>query len=382
MDFSLTAEQREIQESVLTLCNSKLNKTADRDDEHGVFPADKWKRCCEFGLAGLPVPEEYGGLGLDMLTTALAIRSLGYGCRDEGLVFSLCAHLLTCAVPIWRFGSEEQKRKYLPGLCSGNLIGANGMSEADAGSDAAAIVTSAKKEAEGYLINGAKIFVTNAPVADLLLIYARHEGGMKMLDISAFLVERRNPGCKIGQVFKKMGLCTSPIGEVILDHCRLPAASLLGRERMGMSIFNHSMLWERIIMAAYHVGAMEQQYELTARYASVRRQFGKKLSGFDRVSDRLINMKMRLESARLMLYKVCWSYDNNQADLSQAAMLKLSASESKVKNSLDAVQIFGAYGYMKESRVEKQLRDSIAATIYSGTSEIQRKIIAEQIGSE
>ncbi len=382
MDFNFTTEQMEIRKSILQLCNGKLNQNIHEDDEQSVFPEQKWKLCGQFGIPGLPVADEYGGLGRDMLTTALAIQTLGYGCRDEGLVFSLCAHLLTCVVPIWQFGTETQKRKYLPKVCSGEYIGGNGISEADAGSDIAAITTMVEKQDNAYIINGAKIFVTNAPVADLLIIYAKHYQGMKMFDISAFLVETSNPGFKIGQIFKKMGLRTSALSEVILEQCRLPAENLLGRERMGMNIFNHSMLWERIIMGAYHIGAMEQQYETTVKYAGIHKQFGQKILKFQSVADKLVDMKMRLETAKLMLYKVCWNYDHDQADPADAAMLKLLTSEAKVKNSLEAVQIFGAYGYLKESPVEKQLRDSVAATIYSGTSEIQRKIIAEKIESE
>jgi alkylation response protein AidB-like acyl-CoA dehydrogenase len=381
VDFTFTDEQKEIQKSILKLCTSKLNEHIYEDDEGSVFPMDKWKLCGQFGIPGLPVPEEYGGIGQGMLTTALAIQSLGYGCKDEGLVFSLCAHLLTCVIPIWCFGTEEQKQMYLPKLCSGEYIGGNGITEADAGSDVSAITTKVIKEDSHYCIHGAKIFVTNGPVANLLIIYAKHLRGMKMLDISAFMVETSNPCFHVGQVFKKMGLRTCTLSEVILDHCRVPEQNILGRERMGMTVFNHSMLWERIIMAAYHIGSMKQQYEVVVEYASMRKQFGQKIIEFQDVGDKLVEMKLRIETATLLLYKVCWNYDNNQADLSDAALLKLLTSESKVKNSLSAVQIFGAYGYMKESLVEKQLRDSIASTLYSGTSEIQKKIISEKIRS-
>jgi L-prolyl-PCP dehydrogenase len=382
MDFGITAEQKDIEKSVIELCNRALNEGVFKDDASSTFPTLKWKAACDFGITGIPVPAEYGGLGKDMLTTAIAIRALGYGCRDEGLVFSLCAHMLTCAVPVMHFGTAEQKRKYLPGLCSGDWIGGNGMTEADAGSDISSISASAIKAGNAYVLNGTKLFVTNGPVADLLVIYARHPDGMKMLDISAFLVETGTNGFSIGQVFEKMGLRTSPLCEVVLNDCSIPAENLLGRERMGLSVFNLSMLWERIIMAAYHVGAMEQQHELCVRYSSIRSQFGKKIIDYERVSDRLVNMKMRIEASKLLLYKTAWDSDNGNAGLADAAMLKLMSSESRVENSLDAVRIFGAYGYMKESDVEKQLRDSIAATIYSGTSDIQRKIIAEQMGAD
>ena len=376
MDFTFTDEQKEIQKSVLQLCLSKLNDNIFIDDEQAVFPIEKWKICGQFGIPGLPIPEEYGGIGRDMLTTALAIRSLGYGCKDEGLVFSICAHMLTCAIPLWCFGTQEQKTTYLPKLCSGEYIGGNGITEAGAGSDISSIAAKVEKEGNYYSLQGTKIFVTNGPVANLLVIYAKHPDGMNMLDISAFIIETDCPGFSIGQVFKKMGLRTCTLSEVVLDKVRVPEQNLLGRERRGMNVFNKSMLWERIIMGAYHIGAMEQQYELTVKYALLRKQFGQTIISFQQVSDKLVAMKMRIETAKLLLYKVCWNYDNNQADLSQAAMLKLLTSESKVKNSLSAVQIFGAYGYWTESDVDKQLRDSIAATLYSGTSEIQKHIIS------
>lgn len=380
MDFTLTAEQLEIEQSVLNLCRAKLNDRIFQDDETETFPSDKWKTCAAFGLPGLPVPKEHGGLGFTMLTTALAIRSLGYGCRDEGFVFSLCAHILTCIVPLCTFGTEELKRKYLPGLCDGRFIGGNGMTEADAGSDTSAIATRANREGNDYILNGAKLFVTNGPVAELLVIYARHPHGMKSLDISAFLVETGTPGIRVGQHLHKMGLRTSPMSEILLDGCRVPEGNILGRERFGMMVFNHSMLWERTVMAAYHIGAMERQYESVLNYASLRKQSGQKIIKFDAVGGRLVDMKMRIETAKLLLYKTCWDYDNGATRPDGASMLKLYTSESKVKNSLDAVSIFGAYGYMKETDTEKELRDSVAATIYSGTSDIQRKIIAEQLG--
>lgn len=380
MDFNLTEDQLIICESIKELCRKKLNENTFEDDEKSNFPLKKWKICGEFGIQGLPIPEEYGGLDQDLLTTALAIRSLGCGCKDEGLVFSICAHMLTCVIPIWQFGSEEQKKKFLPLVASGEMIGGNGITEADAGSDTSAIRTKVTKEDGYYIIDGSKIFVTNGPVADLLIIYAKHPQGMKMLDISAFIIEQETEGFNIGQVFRKMGLRTAPLSEVILDKCKVPAGSLLGRERLGMKVFNHSMLWERIVMGAYHIGSMQQQYDLVLEYANQRKQFGQKIIRFQNIADKLIEMKMRIQLAELMLYKVCWNYDNNKTNLTEAAMLKLLTSEYKVKNSLDSVQIFGAYGYLKESQVEKQLRDSIASKIYSGTTEIQRKIISENMG--
>lgn len=312
-----------------------------------------------------------------MLTTALAIEALGKTCMDEGLIFSICAHLCTCAVPVMLEGTREQKEHWLPGLASGQMIGGNGITEADAGSESTAMSTLVKANGRGYRLNGAKMFVTNAPVADLLIIYARHPGGIRMLDVSAFAVEKGNSGMFIGQTFEKMGLRTSPISEVILSDCQVPSGSLIGGERRGMAVFNASMLWERILMSAYHIGSMAQQYQTVLDHANSRVQFGKKIVKHEKVADKLIDMKLRIEAARLILYETCWKYDHGACRMADASKIKLMASEAKVKNSIDAVQLSGAYGYMKENIVEKQLRDSMSATIYSGTSEMQKIIIGE-----
>lgn len=377
MDFSLTREQTAICRAVKEVCTGYFSRQDTATDSG--FAHDLWRKVCGIGVLGLPVPEELGGTGGDMLTTALAIQTLGRYCHDEGLVFSLCAHLCTCLIPLAHFGTDDQKQAYVPSLADGAMIGGNGITEANAGSDSGSITTCVTPEDDGFVIHGAKTFVTNAPLADLLLIYARHEGGMKMMDVSCFVLPKDTPGLCLGQTYEKMGLETSPLSEVLLNGCRVSRSSLLGRERLGLQVFNHSMLWERILMSAYHVGAMESQFDTVLEYAGARSQFDRKIKKHDRVADLLVEMKMRLTTSRLMLHHVCWTYDRGAADLADAAMLKLQCSESKVKNSLDAVQIFGAYGYMKESAVEKQLRNSIAATIYSGTSQMQRKIIGDQL---
>jgi alkylation response protein AidB-like acyl-CoA dehydrogenase len=376
LDFSLNREQTAICRSIKELCTdyfSRADVAADKSFRH-----DLWKKICGIGVLGLPVPENLGGTGYDMLTTALAIQTLGRYCPDEGFVFSLCAHLCTCLIPLVHFGTDKQTKRYLSPLIEGAMIGGNGITEADAGSDTSAIITCVTREKNSYVIDGAKIFVTNAPVSDVLLIYARHKGGMKMMDLSCFVVDKETPGLSLGQTYDKMGLETSPLSEVLLDQCRVSPEDLLGRERFGLQVFNHSMLWERILMSAYHVGAMESQFDRVMEHTGARSQFNRKIKKHDRVADMLVEMKLRLTSSRLMLHHVCWSYDQADAGLPEAAMLKLQCSESKVKNSLDAVQLFGAYGYMKENAVERELRDSIAATIYSGTSQIQRKIIGDQ----
>jgi alkylation response protein AidB-like acyl-CoA dehydrogenase len=377
MNFNLTNEQKDLYKMILEFSKKKLNDNVFIDDENSDFPIKKWKQCGELGIHGLPISSMYCGQEMSMLDTALAIESLAYGCMDEGLIFSICAHMLACSVPLNKFGNELQKKKYLPGLSTGDIICGNAISEADSGSDLKSLKTTIKKNDTHFILNGTKIFVSNGPMANLFIIYAKHKNGLDMLDISAFLVQKDFIGIINGQRFKKMGLRTCPLGEILLDNCEVPFENLLGRERMGMTIFNYSMLWERIIMSAYHLGSMKQQYEIALKYANTRKQFNQRIICFPDISNKLIDMKIKIKTSELLLYKTCWNFDNNILEKDDPSILKLSVSESKVKNSLDALQIFGAYGYLKENQVEKQLRDSIAATIYSGTSEIQRKIIAE-----
>ena len=380
MDFNLSKEQEQICRIIREESRKVLNDNIFEDDKESIFPTRKWQICSQLGIQGLPVPREYGGAGMDLLTTALAIQHLAYVCKDEGLVFSICAHLCTVAIPLWKHGTDMQKNEFLTKIATGEYIGANAITETGAGSDPAGMLTTAQKNDQTYTLNGTKLFVTNAPVSDLLVIYARHPNGMKMMDISAFLVLKDNAGLRIGQDFEKMGLRTSAMSEVVLTDCIVPFEMLLGRERWGMAIFTEAMFWERIVMSAYHIGAMEQQYNMASQYANSRKQFGEKIIQFSAVSDRLIKMKMRIETARLFLYKTCWKYDTTgKRNMADASMLKLLVSDARVKSSLDAVQILGAYGYMKENDAEKQLRDSIASKIYSGTSEIQKKIIAEEL---
>ncbi|OMF96009.1 acyl-CoA dehydrogenase family protein [Paenibacillus sp. FSL R7-0273] len=380
MDFSLTDDQKQICGLMEELSVRYLNDGVYADDERAVFRRDKWARIADTGLLGLPFPEDYGGTAQGMLTTALAIRALAQNCLDEGLVFSVCAQMSACQVPLWQYGTPEQQAAYLEPLISGRFIGSSVITEPEAGSDSAALSTAVLKTADGYELHGIKTFATLAPEADCLLVYGKHSGGIPALDVSAFILEKKGAEYRIGQVFEKMGLRTSPMSEVLLNHTTVARERLLGRERHGMSVFFTAMLWERIMVAAYHVGAMEQQYEEVYQYACHRKQFGQKLIDFEGVYGKLVNMRLRVETSRLMLFKTCDDFDHERREMHRASMLKLHTSECKVQNSLEAVQIFGAYGYVKESAVEKQIRDSLAAKIYSGTSEMQKKIMLEGLG--
>lgn len=381
MTFHLKDEQREIVAAIKRFASEDkvLNATSFRDDDLSQFSPEKWRRCSETGLLALPIPKAYGGLGESMLTTALAIKTLSRHCTDEGMVFSICAHLSTCMIPLLTHGTEAQKLEYLPRLAAGELIGGNGSTESEAGSDLSSMRVRIRATDGGYRVDGAKLYVTNGPIASVLILYARHPDGIKYADVSAFIVETDQPGVKVGQVWDKMGLRTSPLSEIVLEDYFVPKAKLLGRERRGLATFNESMLWERIIMPAYHLGSMEQQFNVALERCRTRRQYGERLIQFQGISDKLVAMKRNIDTSAALLHHVCAKHDEVGVSMAEASMLKLHVSSAKIENSLDAVQIFGASGYMKSNIVEKQLRDSIAATIYSGTSEIQRKIIVEEM---
>jgi len=380
MDFSWTDEQLEFKDTVVKFAQRELNDGLVERDRQGELSRPNWQKCADLGILGLSVPEEYGGSGADIMTTMLVMEGLGYGCKDNGLIFAINAQMWSVQHPILAFGTEEQKSKYLPGLCDGKLIGAHGMSEPDSGSDAYSLRTRAERVEDGYVLNGTKMFVTNAPVCDLALVFATVDPAKGLGGITGFIVETGTPGFTISRNIDKMGLRTSPMGELILEDCVVPLESRLGREGAGTSIFNNSMEWERSCILGSHIGAMERQLETCIRYARERRQFKQPIGKFQSVSNRIAEMKVRLETARLILYKVAWLKKMGKSAVTEAALAKLYISESYVASSMDAIRTLGGYGYMTEFEVERDLRDAIGGTIYSGTSDIQRTIIARLIG--
>jgi hypothetical protein len=308
------------------------------------------------------------------------MEGLGYGCGDNGLIFALNAQLWSVELPILTFGTEEQKQRYLPGLCSGELIGAHGMTEPNSGSDAYSLRTRAEPCTGGYVLNGTKTFVTNAPVADLAVAFATVDPAKGIGGITAFLVEKGMPGFRISRDLDKMGLRTASMAELIFEDCFVPVENRLGPEGSGVSIFSSSMEWERSCILASHIGAMERQLEVCIRYARERRQFNQPIGKFQSIANRIADMKVRLETARLILYQVAWLKKGGKPAVMEAAMAKLYLSECFVQSSLDAIRIHGGYGYMTEFEVERDLRDAIGGTIYSGTSDIQRTVIARWLG--
>ena len=380
MDFSWSEEQIAFKRTAVEFAQKELNVGLRDRERRSEFSHDNWRKCARFGVQGLSLPEAFGGTDTDIMTTMLVMEGLGYGCGDNGLLFALNAQMWSVQHPILTFGSEEQKKKYLPGLCSGELIGAHGMSEPGSGSDAYSLRTRAERTDGGYRLNGSKLFVTNAPHADLAVVFARLDGVKGPWGISVFLVEKGTPGFQVGRDMEKMGLRTASLGELILQDCVVPMENRLGKEGAGVAVFNSSMEWERSCILASHIGAMERQLEACVRYSRERTQFGQPIGKFQSVGNRIADMKVRIETARLMLYKVAWLKKMGQNAVMEAAIAKLYLSECFVQSSMEALRIHGAYGYMTESEIERDVRDAIGGTIYSGTSDIQRGIVARLMG--
>jgi alkylation response protein AidB-like acyl-CoA dehydrogenase len=380
MNFELSDEQRRLQDSAIAFARSGLGEDLRARDRDQQFDRELWQRCARFGVLGMPIPETYGGLGLGLGELLAVMEGLGYGTRDQGLLFSLNAHLWTNSLPILKYGTPEQRQRFLPGLTDGSLIGANGASEPDAGSDIFAMRTRAERRGDVYVLNGTKTFVTNAPEADLIVGYATVDPALGAMGVTAFIIERDRPGVAVGRHLEKMGLRTSPMAEIVFEDCVIPIGNRLGREGRGVEVFECSMEWERGCILASCLGVMRRQLEDCLRHARSRRQFGRPIGKFQSVANRLVDMKVRLDTCRPLVYRLGWLKDQGRAAMLEAAVAKLYVSECFVKSSLDAVQIFGGYGYMTEQQVERDLRDAVGSTIYSGTSEIQRNLIASQLG--
>ncbi len=380
MDFAFDQTQLAFKEAIIKFAQKELNDNIETRDKKAEFNWDGWKKLAQQNIFSLPVPEEYGGINADILTTILTMEGLGYGCEDNGLIFAVNSHMWSCIIPILEFATEEQKRKYLPKLCRGELIGGHAMTEPEAGSDAFSIRTTAVKQNGKYILNGEKTFITNAPIADLLIVFAVTDKSRGFAGISAFIVEKGIPGLTVSQDMDKMGLRTCPLGYLVFENCEVPEENILGREGAGAAIFNSEMEWERSCLFACHLGVMERLMEKSIDYAKQRRQFGKPIGKFQSVSHKIADMKVKIELSKLMLYKIGWLKMQGKKGTMEAAIAKLFVGEAFVKTAMDTIQIYGANGYMTEYNIERNLRDAMASTIYSGSSEIQKNIIASWLG--
>lgn len=381
MDFSFTDEQRMLYEQISRFASSELNSTEEESGSERDFPQARWEKAGEMYLQGLAVPEELGGVGLDPISTAVALEALGYGCRDGGLVFAICAHLLACVIPVWKHGTPEQHERYLRDLCCGAKIAVNGMTEPGTGSDAFSMKTRAVPKGSGFVLNGTKTFSSNGPIADVALVYATtdaekgYHGG-----VTAFLIDKDTPGFSSGQRFQKMGLHSCPIGELVMEDVYVPAEAVLGKVGGGAPMFSESMDWERACLIAAHIGTIQWLMEQAIEYARTRKQGGQTISKFQAVSHRVVDIKMRLEAGRLLTYKAAAGLVRPQTASMNASIAKLFVSESLLTSAIDTLRTFGGYGLMADYGIEGVVRDSVGGIIYSGTSDIQRNIIARWLG--
>jgi hypothetical protein len=378
MNFEWSTRQRESYASAVAFAQRELNSGAD--SPNAQFDRALWKKCATFGVLGWCMPREYGGSSMDVVTAIRMLEGIGYGCKDNALTLGLNGQIWSVQAPLVEFGNDEQKRRYLPGMCAGDIIAAHGMTEPDSGSDAFSLKSSAKKVDGGYVLNGHKCYVGLSYVADLVLVFASTNPDDGDWGISAFLVESGFDGYRALPPPPKMGLASNPLGEIVLEECFVPDANRLGPEGIGVSVFTHSMGWERSFIFSSHVGSMARQLDECVKYAGERKQFGTSIGKFQSVSNRIADMRLRLETSQLLLYKLAWMKDQNEAATLEAALAKLHLAESFVANSLDAIRIHGARGYMSDTGVHQDLRDAMAGVIYSGTSDIQRNIIARLMG--
>jgi alkylation response protein AidB-like acyl-CoA dehydrogenase len=375
MDFELNDEQQMIRKMVREFAEKELAPHAAEVDAKGQFPLDAIRKMGELGLLGLNVPEAYGGAGADMVSYALAIEEIARACGSTAL--TVAAHAL-CTTPLNLFGSEEQKRKYLVPLAQGKL-GAFGLTEPGAGSDAAAAKTTAVRDGDWWVLNGSKIFITNGGLADVLIIVAVTDKSKGTRGISAFIVEKGTPGFTPGREEEKMGLRGSLTSQLFFENCRVPAANLLGSEGDGFKYALATLDSGRIGIGAMSVGLAQAALEASLRYAKERVQFGQPIASFQAIQWMLADMGTQIEAARLLVHRAATLKDKGQRFTKEAAMAKLFASEMAERACHKAIQIHGGYGYVREYAVERFYRDVRLCEIGEGTSEVQRLVIARQL---
>jgi alkylation response protein AidB-like acyl-CoA dehydrogenase len=378
VDFLLNEEQQAFVDSVRAFAREHVEPGVLERDRAGAWDPDLWKKVGAFGLAGLPVPTEYGGSGADVLTTGLALEALAYGGRDAGLNLSLGAHLTIGCMPIALHGTEEQKQRWLPRMATGESIGAFAITEPEAGSDTASMKTTARREGDTFVLNGTKTFITNGSLADVVTVVARTDPDAAAGNaFTAFLVETDTPGFVVSKELRKLGNRTSPTVELSFTDVAVHESNILGDEgtalwAVGFECFD----WERCCMIASAVGGMERDLEESVRYAKEREAFGKPIGRFGAIQHKLAQMRIRLENARLLQRQAAWLKDNGHEHQIQASMAKAYVGEAAVASSLDAVQLHGGWGYVDEFHVERSLRDAKLASIGGGTTEIQEMVIS------
>lgn len=380
MDFELDESHQALVRKARDFARDVLAPGARQRAIEGTFSHDLWLRSGQVGLTGLAAEEKWGGQGHDTLTTTLIVEAVAEECEDLGFLLSLCGHNFGCVVPVALAGSEVLKSQWLASLASGATIGAGALTEADAGSDAFALSARAMETDGGFTINGRKLYVTNAPIADVFVIYARTEPEPGAFGISAFLVPKTAPGLSLEAAPPKSGLKSAPWATVRLQDCHVPTTALLGKRGAGAAIFQEAMRWERICLIGMSLGATARMLARCVERVCTRKQFGVAIGQFQAVSDKVVGMRIGLEASKLLLYRAAWMYDHGKPADEAIAIGKIVASENAVAAGIDAVQLFGAEGIMPDHGVDLFLRDMLPLRILSGTSEVQRQIIARLMG--
>lgn len=370
MDFLLSEDQKEYRQEIVDFAKENLNSQEFLE----TYSPEMWEKVSDFGLLGITAEEEYGGLSESYLTAAVAFEALGYACKNNGFIFVINNHIWVAQNLIAIYGSHLLKEKYLREMIGGRKIGAIAITEAESGSDAFSMGTTAVPDGDSYVLNGSKMFISNGPIADLFIVYAVTE--MEPLKkFTTFVVEKNFQGFHAGANIEKMGLGACPTCEIVFDNCRVPKENVLGKVNQGSTIMTGALEWERCYEFAPHIGAMQRVMEMCVEQAKGRKQFGREIGEYQSISHKIADMQAAIEMSRLMLYKISWLKDQGRTAFLEASIFKLYVSENYIKTCRDAMQIFGAYGYTKEYDLERELRDALACSIYSGTNEIQRNTI-------
>ena len=377
MDFRLDKEHELLARLYKEFADTEVKPLAKEVDEKEAFPVETLRKMARYGFMGIPFPKAMGGAGGDNLAYIMAVEALSKVCGTTGVILS--AHTSLCAAPIYEFGTEEQKLHYLPGLASGEKLGAFGLTEPNAGTDAAGQQTSAENKGDHYLLSGSKIFITNAGYADVYIIFAMTDRSKGTRGISAFIVEKGMEGFSIGKKEEKMGIRGSSTCELIFENVRLPLSALLGKEGGGFGIAMKTLDGGRIGIAAQALGLAQGAIDETVAYVKERKQFGKTLASFQNTQFQLADMQARTDAARLLVYKAACSKDAKLPYSVEAATAKLFASETAMEVTTKAVQLHGGYGYTREYPVERMMRDAKITEIYEGTSEVQRMVISAAV---
>ncbi len=377
MNFQLTDEQEMLRKMVREFSVREIEPTAAVRDEEERFDRAIFDKMAELGLTGIPWPEKYGGIGTDYVNYVIAVEELSRACASTGVTLS--AHISLASWPIFAYGNEEQKQHFLKRLSIGEALGAYALSEADAGSDVASMKTTAKADGNEYIINGNKVWITNGGVADIYIVFAKTDKDAKHRGITAFIIEEGTEGFTIGKKERKLGIRSSPTTELIFENCRIPKANRLGGEGEGFKIAMSTLDGGRNGIAAQAVGVAQAALDAAIKYAKDREQFGKPIAHNQGISFKLADMATEVEAARLLTYQAAWLETNGLPYGKASAMSKLFAGDTAMKVTVEAVQVFGGYGYTKDYPVERYMRDAKITQIYEGTNEIQRLVIGRML---